>query len=874
MRIIKPDNLSLLFTPVMVGEALCLSAGTMAFFSLDPGAPERLLPEAGMWQTIATVLEKDEVFDMGYPKPRGEYLVYGSCRPGRPERAAQVQVEVAGCRKQLHITGNRKWLVTGFPEDPQPFTEMKVSYQQAFGGPGYELNPLGKGLIADAEGYRELPNVQDRNKLLASDSDLPAPAGFTAYPMIWPQRAKYLGRFDDAWRETRWPYYPLDTEAEFFNTAPEDQRLAGFFRGNETIRIVNMHPDKREIVSVLPALRPRVFLNQAVPVGNEKDKQEFREIKMHGETVWLFPDLDVGIILYRGVMTVYDEELDDCLHLMANWESMEEAPVSVEDYHELFLATVNPVEAEAAPPATPEIKALATAALPPLSAPPAGLSPGMEALSSEIAALEAKTETHIRELGTTREQLLERYLPKQVPENPLSREELKKSIAALEENTAARLKELGISKDELIKKYIPNTAPEPPDRPEGFLKEIAALEEKTRAQIGKLGVTGEELIKRHAPADYWKEAPLGPSDLAALLAAKEAEAPAAEAIPADSAPPPEPPPVARPLTRDDVLERYRQGESLAHLDLSGLDFSGEELSRADFSGAILEKTIFTKATLVDTDFSEAIISEADFREAALTGSRFCGATGTAADFAKAVLTGCDLSAGDFTGADFTATDLTQATLNRGIFEKVIMKEVKGKGLKALKADFAYADLGDAHFTDGDFRDADFSYAGISHIDLTGANATGLRLHGATGTKAIFRGACLRESRADKDTDLKGADFALADLTFSSWGGVKLTDALMEQAIMDKADFSKARFSHVRMVNAQAKETTFMKAHLTDSDMRGINLFKGSLRKAVITDVDIRHSNLYGVDLYGARIKKTDLREANIKMTLLASAGGE
>ena len=48
MKIIKPDNLSLLFTSFMLEERLVLSVGAMGFFTFDTSGPERLLDEAKM----------------------------------------------------------------------------------------------------------------------------------------------------------------------------------------------------------------------------------------------------------------------------------------------------------------------------------------------------------------------------------------------------------------------------------------------------------------------------------------------------------------------------------------------------------------------------------------------------------------------------------------------------------------------------------------------------------------------------------------------------------------------------------------------------------------------------------------------------------
>ena len=78
MKIIKPDNLGLLFSPCMLGDNSCLSIAAMTCFSLETTRDDRLLEEAQMWQVVAGELGEEEALALGYPKKRGEFLVYGA----------------------------------------------------------------------------------------------------------------------------------------------------------------------------------------------------------------------------------------------------------------------------------------------------------------------------------------------------------------------------------------------------------------------------------------------------------------------------------------------------------------------------------------------------------------------------------------------------------------------------------------------------------------------------------------------------------------------------------------------------------------------------------------------------------------------------
>ncbi len=91
------------------------------------------------------------------------------------------------------------------------------------------------------------------------------------------------------------------------------------------------------------------------------------------------------------------------------------------------------------------------------------------------------------------------------------------------------------------------------------------------------------------------------------------------------------------LTRKQVLDRLRRGESLTHQDMRGLDlygicFDDTDLSYAKMADANLAKATFRRANLTgaslwhadlrDTLFEEANLEDTDFDMALLDGARF------------------------------------------------------------------------------------------------------------------------------------------------------------------------------------------------------------------------------------------------------------
>ncbi|NIO06635.1 MAG: DUF2169 domain-containing protein, partial [Deltaproteobacteria bacterium] len=73
-------------------------------------------------------------------------LVVGKCFApgGKPVPAYEVCLQIGPIRKTLHVFGDRFWKrkagVVKTISDPLPFTEMAISYDNAFGGPDYKKN--------------------------------------------------------------------------------------------------------------------------------------------------------------------------------------------------------------------------------------------------------------------------------------------------------------------------------------------------------------------------------------------------------------------------------------------------------------------------------------------------------------------------------------------------------------------------------------------------------------------------------------------------------------------------------------------------------------------------------------------------------------
>lgn len=370
MKVIKDNDLSILFKPWGYGHKYYLHL--TAVFGFHLLVPETLLTEQELWGKLPLLMGDDKILDEGMPKVSGEFLVTGKCHApaGEKTQAGRVTVSVGPLEKQLHVFGDRHWRRNhaGLQviSDPEPFSEMDLAYKNTFGGPDFEKNPLGKGLAKngqDENGHRDLPNIELPGQEIGAPSDRPEPAGFSPIDRMWPQRFKKVGTYDEEWQKTRWPYFPADMDYTFFNMAPADQRLDGYFEGNEQFLIEGMHPEHRRIQNSLPPVRPRQFVYKKIDPKKDfvAENLIFEEALLKLDTVWFFPEALLGVLVFHGSVEIQDEEYFDVHRLYLTKASTRQDPEDLPYYREKMFASMDlsvPVDMTPFEEAAPEFESM------------------------------------------------------------------------------------------------------------------------------------------------------------------------------------------------------------------------------------------------------------------------------------------------------------------------------------------------------------------------------------------------------------------------------------------------------------------------------------------------------------------------------------
>ena len=634
MKVFKPQKLSLLTRSFIEELHPFLSVGVLSLHGWD-GA---LLSEMEMWKFLGEQLGASGTADVGMVKSRAEFLVTGSAHQpgGQPRPTAEVAVRIGEAHKALRIFGDRIW-DDGEVSEPEPFSEMPITWENAFGGEDFARNPLGKGFVeppppatpdapeAAAPPPRPLPNVEHPDSPTARSSEVPEPVSFGAIDFLWPQRQSKAGTYDDAWFQELFPGHARDMDWTIFNIAAEDQQLpTGSFLGDEDFEIAGMHPDKPLLRGQLPKVVARCF------VDLESDGPPvFQEIPLALTTVWFFPAAERYLLVSHGAIEVAEDDAADVRNILISAEDLGE-PRSLEHHVKVFEQRSDPEEGP--------VHALNDAPLLPESPALLGSKDPGQAEMEGLMAREDFQRTYQkaraeRELEATRAGLVESGLdpdlycpvPEPVPEPPT---DLDQVLAYSKEQTAlaeqqreealarskqqevelrAGLEAQGIDPDDYLAKEGEIPSGPPKFTAKGAEQELSETLAEGRAN-GVVIEPLEALLVDPKQHEAWHKAEASYREGYRLAAHHQGEAPRLEGDAAAEA-------------RQGFEQALAAGGDLTHLDLTGADLSGLNLSGRDLSGAWMENANLSGADLSGANLEGAVLARADLTATNLAGAK-------------------------------------------------------------------------------------------------------------------------------------------------------------------------------------------------------------------------------------------------------------
>lgn len=339
MRILKPLRLGCLHRPYKFRQRNYLGVTVFAYLDFSSENGFLFCTEQEMWNLFNEVAVNDfgaELLDMSIPKKQPEILVsgYGFGKYAVEGRTA-VQIKVGNVKKDLWVTGDRVW-EGGRPSKPKDFERIPISWKNAFGGPSFSANPYGKGFTSLNDKMSDLislPNIEDPNNPVIRKNERYKPASFSMLPIEYEGRNKLLGTYDQKWQEEDFPGFADDIDWSYFNSAPNDQRLASLEIGDE-LTFTNLHPDKATLTTSIPPVKIRFFYGYDESSAHF-DGEKFEEGDLALMGYWGFPSVEKAILIFQGSLEIVEDDAADLKYMLfALEESGDSKPASY--YEEVF----------------------------------------------------------------------------------------------------------------------------------------------------------------------------------------------------------------------------------------------------------------------------------------------------------------------------------------------------------------------------------------------------------------------------------------------------------------------------------------------------------------------------------------------------------
>ncbi len=813
----------------------------MLGFSLD--APRALLDEMAFWSTVADALGASGVVDEGFAKCRGELLVAGSffAPDGMPLAASYVRTRVGAADKRLAVVGNRLWKDHA-ATDPEPMVSMPIDWAHAFGGPRFDRNPYGKGIDPLVSGGLAipLPNVDHYGAITRSPADRGQPAGFLPMDVTFAQRRARAGTYDQHWLDEHFPGLAADAAPTFFNVAPEDQWIEGFFRGDEEILVENMHPERPRIEGRLPGLAARCFVTQRVPEG-----ERFVEVPLRWDTVWLFPSAAAAVVIAHGTHAVSEDDAADVVHLICGCED----PTSqrpAEHYQQALARRLDkdkgalaglsdsdlmPPRASGVAPNIGEIDIARWVKSEGLHA--KNMRRGAQRTRAEVRAMVEANGLDPKDygLGEPLPELeeppvddldaLAAYMEAQSARADAMLAEARDKEANAQEDVRRKCAEMGVDLDAMMAEGKKGGVGPP--------KLDAATEVE---RLRDVGVRGAEVDALKADVRRQEQG------LIEMYRRFGHMQPAATAMDPEAA--------AR--LRVLVALAIETGESLAGRDFTGANLSGMRLGHVDLAGAFLEAADLSDCWLGDANLEGAVLAKATLRGASLFRARLrsanlggavlCDAVFEHADLTDAVLSEADLAGARFAGATLTGADWIEAKLAGVDFSGAVLSQ----------CNLIKADLRGTRFTRADLSDANLVECTLDGADFSGAKLVKTTFVGCKGEGVSFREANVRQGVLVHGSSFVRADFRDADMEKANLRGTALAGAHLDRANLTGADLSECDATGATFERAVLKGALMIRTGLVDVTLRGANLMDALASKARLAGADFSGANLFRADL--------------------------
>lgn len=907
--------------PPQVELAVCVRAA----FKLQPDAPLEAI-EDPIEQGFMTgdVFLPDDIdqegallysSDFADFKLNSEVLLKGTCfPPGGAATESEVGFSVGGWSKALRVIGPRVYqpgaLMGGRVSEPQPFSEMPLTWENAYGGPGLEANPVGRGFAGPEMPTVEAPGSAPKKQGARGI----VPASFGPISPKWPQRAGKRGKkYGGSWRRNRAPFFSEDFDWTYFHGAPADQQIDGYLRGDEEVCFRNLHPKTPVWNTVLPGLRIRSLVKTVDGVIHEP--------VMFLDTLYADLDDERLYMTWRGLSPIREVDMTDVAVVLIASESMTEEPRPQAEYVALLEKhQADPVGLAAAFPAgfMEVANAVEAAELAELNGEP---MPDLHAVADNLPADCPFPPWMLRAVAGDADPLgIEAEFPPGMldPDNPdplgIKAEGGELADPAKVDAALADLEKIKEDPEHAVEALRGIVGMLPADKQAGFAgnidslaKDFAAAKEQGGDDIlGRAVVAASQqggLVPVPGAASYGQMMEEANSEIAqartraealepgatktdALANIADAEAKMAEAPPSldaavaqtleplDSVELPEMPPV--PDVDGDiaakraelVAQEAKLREKFGDNPMLGMFGMGHRM----LDNAPRVADVVPDLSPIVSSFKAAHQGLLDQGISAAALAPLAGLIGRVNALVAKVPKRAPPPDGEFALKDLRNRDFSKRDLRGEVFVRSDLTGATFADSDMTGADFRGADLTRADLTGATFTEADLSRCTLTKAVAVGVKAPRVNLIDADLGEADFTGADLEDARMEQTRMVKAklgkASLAGADLRFAD-----LSKSDLRDANLTGADLSMATMKLVKGDGVNLTEVLFDMAQITKCRLQGAVLRKarsslGSLSGSNLTGADLTDCEFEKVDFMTAVLDEADFRGATVRQALM------
>lgn len=853
MKVIKPQKVGLLHKAYTFKFRHYFVSAPVIFFELgtqpgedDPHNPYGIYTENLQWPLVQEQLGT-QILDMVMPKPTAEFLLAGSAwNPDRESaKPISVGIKFGDKQKRLKIHGDRHWHkgLLGYKlSKPALWESVFINEQNAYGGEGFQDNPFGTGFTAQDK-ITPAPNIEEDDYSVKRPGKKYPPAGFGSLTINHSQRSQYNGNYKTKdWLENHFPNLAPDTDFRLFQAARKDQQLDTYLRGDEAYTLANLVQNQPIFEGKLPGVYPRSFIQTNHPENN------FKEVPLHLDTVWLFPDINVGALIWHGQIEVQQLDARDIESNLIAFEALQDNPRTIEHYQQALELRLNPETALEAISDEAPLSPIKTAEQ---------LAAEQKELEEELAEAEALQQEQQAQFMEEAKEANGGILPPGFEAPELEKPKVLIPKAAIKRgsfSSAPLFKEFQEQKKaaEKQQKEMETQLAEAEKLREQQLKKMNA--EQLKAIDGKGNLSDK--IEDMQTLSKDKSLDLDEEQLK-MLEEQQFKAQQYSMTPISDWPVDEYAQEKRAI----FIEALNNGESLAARNWSGADLSqlnlqGFDLSQANLENCNLESTNLSAANLNKTallgcKISHTNFSNANLHEANLSSTVGIGSIFDNANLSNALLMKVNLENSHFIGADMRLSVVFESHLKRSCFRAAQFTKVSMVNSHCRDCDFSQIEAEMFVSMNTDFQLNQFCQVKLLRCAFLGCDFS----------VANFSEASLEKCQFSGDGKLAGSCFAAAHATQSGFRRIDgrfwyAPDFAFNQCDLGDSDFHQGNFKKAQFIQSILSEARFVECNLTAA-----NFYTALLRTTLLEKCQLKDANFYRADALTALVFDSNFKAA-------------